>query len=401
MGILTSLLFLCLFTLPFGELFRYQFGNGIAITANDVAIGITGIYYFFINKNKKEYFILIPFIISIILSLIVNLTHLSLFQLLISVLYPIRWLIYIQLFYLTKNLTEPNRKKILNYSLIFGGLFVFFGFIQYIFYNSLKNLSYLGWDRHMYRLFSTFLDPNFAGIFAVLYFLLNLGLFFNKKDKTKYTFLIISFLTLVAVFVTYSRSAMIMLLISTCLLLFLLKKTKLVLILFLIVFSFYLFISRFFYVESINPFRIYSTEERIKNLKIVGEVIKRNPIFGVGFNSFRFAQERYNFRVLPGVTVSHADASTDNSFLFVLATTGIFGFLSFGYFWKKIFQILQKTNAKLDSYNKTLSAIAISSIVGVFVSSMFNNSLFFPFIMEWLWVIVGLAISRKNTELSS
>src|SRR3989344_4212784 len=86
-------------------------------------------------------------------------------------------------------------------------------------------LYYLGWDEHLYRLFSTFLDPNFAGAFFVLYFLFALNILIDSlKKQTKFFSLFIglmSFLALIAIFLTYSRSALLMLITGSFIFLFL------------------------------------------------------------------------------------------------------------------------------------------------------------------------------------
>ena len=69
--------------------------------------------------------------------------------------------------------------------LISGSLIVLLGFIQLMFYPALRNLYYLGWDEHLYRMFSTFLDPNFAGAFFVLFtlFVIDMSLRYKKEFK--------------------------------------------------------------------------------------------------------------------------------------------------------------------------------------------------------------------------
>lgn len=138
--------------------------------------------------------------------------------------------------------------------------------------------------------------------------------------------------------------------------------------------------SRYFNIENINLFRIASSEARIDSAKNALTIIKSNLLTGVGFNSYRYAQIRYGIRKEQSAgTISHADAGTDNSFLFVLATTGFVGLILYLFMWFKIFKIA--------------SALAIVSIFGVFIDSLFINSLFYPFVMLWLWIILAL---KKN-----
>lgn len=142
--------------------------------------------------------------------------------------------------------------------------------------------------------------------------------------------------------------------------------------------------SKYFSVENINLFRTVSSVARLESAQNTILIIKNNPIFGVGFNSYRYAQLRYNIRSEKLGVVSHADAGTDNSFLFVMATTGLVGFILFAFLWFCIFK------------QQLTKPLLIASLVGIFVDSLFVNSLFYPFIMLWLWIILALSIKNHN-----
>ena len=104
-------------------------------------------------------------------------------------------------------------KSLVKKLIIFIGIFIVgLGFIQFLFYQSLRNLFYLGWDEHLYRMFSIFLDPNFAGAFFVLYyFLFVLNILIDSLKINKIFFIFHwSYFTfyLDCNFLTYSRSAL-------------------------------------------------------------------------------------------------------------------------------------------------------------------------------------------------
>jgi len=109
------------------------------------------------------------------------------------------------------------------------------------------------------------------------------------------------------------------------------------------------------------------------------KIIQDHPVFGVGFNAYRYAQLNYGFRNDKAERISHADSGVDNSMLFVLATTGVVGFLFYLFMWIRIL--------------KTANVLIIASVIGVVIDSLFVNSLFYTYIMFWLWVIIGL---REN-----
>jgi len=175
-----------------------------------------------------------------------------------------------------------------------------------------------------------------------------------------------------------------MLFASSITLLVLRKQLKLLIILFIISAIMFAIFSKNFYIENTNLLRIASSEARIDSAKNAIEIIKNNPILGVGFNSYRYAQIRYGFRQQTETINSHADAGTDNSFLFVLATTGIIGFIAYMLFWKRLVRIA------FNNRTSTVGIITLSSVAGLFVNSLFINSLFFPLIMLWMWILMGL-----------
>ncbi len=261
------------------------------------------------------------------------------------------------------------------------------GFVQYFFYSNLRNLFYLGWDDHLYRLFSVFLDPNFAAAFFVLFIIFLLETMLHAAKQVSIREQLIRKLllvgTIIACALTFSRSGIIMFVVSLSVVFILEKKQKLIIPIIATVIIFLFAISPFFYLENINIFRTVSTGERIDSMSNAIQIIFKQPLFGVGFNAYKYAQVRMGFRQEQPAIASHADNGTDNSFLFILATTGVIGTAFFIFFWTQVFRNLAK---KLS----LLGIIGIASFVGICVDSLFINSLFFPSIMLWLWVVLGL-----------
>ena len=405
MGIL--MFFLISFALLFslGEAIRIELFNNFTIKPIDIFIFFAVLVWGIINKKslKKQISFKSPlvlplfaFITVLFVSLFLNFYRYSYEEILVSISYTFRFILYSSLYFIVKSFSPTVKEKIINLLIFTGAFFVTLGFIQYFFYSNLRNLYYSGWDEHMYRLFSTFLDPNFAGAFLVLCSIFLFGLLFYflaKKLKTRAVFIgIVIIPTLFAVLFTYSRSALIMLFVSFFAFTVLAKKIKWFagLILFGVVFI--LISSKNFNIENINLFRIASSEARIDSAKIALKIISENPIYGVGFNAYRYAQVNYGFKDSTGTIKSHADAGTDNSFLFVLATAGIIGLILylniFRVIFKKALGVYKKE--KNSSMKKYMAAIVISSTAGIAINAFFINSLFYSFILIWLWILLGL-----------
>ncbi len=282
--------------------------------------------------------------------------------------------------------------------MVISGFFVaFFGFIQYILYTNLINLSYLGWDNHWFRLFSTFFDPNFVGAFLVLYFLyvwyLTMSYCIKREIKKSIIFSILSLLSLFAIFLTFSRSALLSLIIGILTFVFLQKKYRKIAAIALLFFFIGIGIILLNYkaTEGTKLFRIASSEARITSAMDALTIISKNPILGIGFDAYRYAQLKFGTATGPNWQASHSGAGTDNSFLFVLATTGIIGFIFYLNILTRIFAI-----CRLYLKKSPFVIVVIASFCAIIVDSFFINSLFYPFILVWLVSLLGIIENNEQ-----
>lgn len=371
-----------LFTFSLGEIARIQLSNGIAIKALDVAVLFVALLVLHSRKKLARPRLAKPILIFSSIaafSLLINFSNLKTNEFTISLLYLVRWIVYAGVYFAVLNLDTNFKKKIPNFLLTAGGVILFLGYAQYFLYSDLRNLYYLGWDEHLYRLFSSFLDPNFAGAFLALYFLFVFGLFVKSRSLV-YGF--ISALSLIAIALTFSRSAYLMLFAGVFTFLFLHGRKKLILgfIVLFVVAALTLSVVGF-RSEGTNLLRITSTQARLPSAAKALAIFESNPILGVGFNAYEFANNRHGLSK-ESKYPNHSAAGTDNSFLFVMATTGIVGLISYLYLWFKILSVFRQS---------PYSTILISSSVALFVGSIFVNSLFYTFIMLWMWILVGIA----------
>lgn len=400
MGILKILINFLIFSLPLGAITRFTLLPNFSVSFPDfisVLIFTIVSYRFFITRkilNKKLFVLILGFIIVGFASLLLNLYWLTPSQFLISVSYLVRFIFYASIIFAFGFLGSSFNKTIPAKLIIAGLLFILFGLLQYFLYPNLRNLFYAGWDEHLYRLFSTFLDPNFAGAFLVLIFILvleNLIFTFNEKGRIRVWFSLFLVVTSIAIFLTYSRSAFIMLLVGVALLFFLHRLYRiLVVATFGLLVAFVLFSNT--NIEGLNPLRLVSFEARINSADEAFSIFLKNPFLGVGFNSYRYALKMFGFRVEQSSLLSNADAGTDNSYLFVLATTGILGLLFYIVFWLNVLRIVYK---KISS-NYSLARVAFVSVVAVMVDTLFINSIFYTSIMAWLFILIGVTVSKKE-----
>ncbi len=390
MVLLKFLLPILFISFTFAELFRIQLPGAVSLGVIDIIVlGIVSSWLFFVKKG--EYQLKIPillFIGSALLSQIVNFGNFELEQVKVGLLYLIRWVLYASLYFVFVDIGWKNLKNIKNYMILSGIFILIFGFIQYKFYPSLKNLYYLGWDDHLYRLFSTFLDPNFAGVFIVLFIIF----IFFQKFKNKYEYYGLLLASFAALILTYSRGAILMLLVSTFTYSLLKKNYKLIGGLVGVLVLITIALSPNFNTVNTDLFRMPSLTQRIENTKQTLFVYEKNPIFGVGFNNFRYVRDRY-FQKDWVDYPSHAGAGSDNSSALILATAGIPGFLTYVFLLYKIFKL------GLNNLKKTPYAwILVISLAGLIANSFLLNSLFYSFIMIWMWIVIGLTESSGHRE---
>jgi hypothetical protein len=381
-----------------GQFARIQIGN-VGITLLDITVVLLslswGIKNIYVRKNKLQFFSIEKFFLGTFISGLIGLAlfshNLFLNEIVISLLYLVRLLCYVSLFYIVRNLGDVDKKKIVTILLVGGSAIVGIGFLQYFFYSSLGNLRYLGWDEHLYRLFSTFLDPNFAGAFFAIFLMVLLESLFTSESRPKrLVFSILLVMTFIAELLTYSRTGFIMLLVGTGV--FLMSYVgKRVTFITLLVCLLLFFAAANSKIEGLNPFRVVSSEARLDSARDASSIIMKYPLFGVGFNAYRYAQIKMGFRDETPKIQSHADSGTDNSYLFILATTGLVG----GVFFTLAMNKILKKMWKLSSEKVFLGRAFFASIIAVLTGSLFLNILFYPMILSWLLIVAGTIRSKK------
>lgn len=380
-----------------GQFGRIQLDNAVAFTLLDISVGLVFVGHS-IKKIREGSFLkvtwdkttlaAIGFIGVGLLSLLLNSSQLESSELLTAFLYLLRFVLYGSIYFIVRDLTQKEKGLVMVGQIVVGVAIILIGFVQYFYYPFLRNLYYLGWDDHLFRLFSTFLDPNFAGSFFVLLFLFILGFFtqvFQKRmTKASIGYGILLLLTLLAIFLTYSRTAFLMLIVGTGVFFLIKKQWKVLLggiLLFIVTFS--LFANTKY--EGLNPFRTASSLSRIETAQNAITIFTAYPVLGVGFNAYRYAQLEMGYKEDTTIP-NHASAGTDNVYLFVLATTGIIGFSAFLLFFFLVLKRLIQGLAKKDIIHEVL----FSSLIAVLCGSLFNNLLFYPAILLWLVLLGGL-----------
>jgi O-antigen ligase len=381
--IINVLIFVFLAIFPFGQLTRLPvFMNpSIHLYLTDIVVFLIIFLWLLTFLGKKKYKIpalgknVFLFAGLTFLSLIINSKNFSLSENLVAFLYFLRWIFYAGLYFVVVDLKSKFKwlkwPEFKCYLMIVGSAIAVFGLIQYFWLPDLKALEILQYDPHFYRVVGTFLDPGYTGLILVLTLFLIIFACFEQKKK----FLIpLGLIVYLALALTYSRASWLVFLIGAFLI-FLRKKLWWFLLatIFLSMFTFYLLPRPA--GEGGRIERTYTIFSRLENYRQSLVIAKEHPFSGVGFNTYRYVQRDYGFLDQEEWQSSQSGGGADSSLLLVLATTGIFGFLSYLWLWGKALKQSKK------------SLLILISSLAILIHSFFLNSLFYPQIMAWSWFL--------------
>ena len=382
------ILFLFLVLFPFGQLLKVSF------QPIDLVVGLAFFYtilrlrsrppVIFSAKKFKAFKVLTNFLLAASFSLLFSLSIFHTGQLIVGILYLIRLTFYIYFILFVYDYVRKSKTK---KDLIFNGLILvcffsaLFGWLQYIWLPDFRPFTVFGWDDHLYRLIGTFLDPGFTSIVIVFGAIATLYKYFSTK-KRKLIWLIVFFILSLAF--TYSRAGYISFIAGAFYLAVTEKKIKQVL---LIIAAFILIILALPKTqgEGVKLERTESVNARLLNYSQTLQIISKSPLFGIGFNNICLA--KYTFLGINDQE-SHSCSGSDSSLLLILATTGVVGFIIFLWGLWSLFHLI----ALKSIYGKVL----MSSSFALFTHSLFVNSLFYPWVMGWIAIL--LAVSLKESK---
>lgn len=376
--------FLFLIIFPFGQIIRMNFnfvGLNIPLLPLDIVAGLGGLYSILFQKKK-----------TIIVKYLSYFFTIAAFSYLVSIFvfkkdaiygafYLLRLGVYTFFVNYVWNFVRKNlksKKLLLDSLLSITVVSAIFGWIQFFALPDLKPLYYIGWDMHLYRLAGTFLDPTFLGLIIVFGLLI---LAERLMEKWNFKYFLIALFLLVSLAFTYARACYLAFGVSFVVLTILKNKSKkiLLLILGLIAIAIILPTAK---NHSNELTRTFSISARINNYKEALTVFSKSPLLGVGFDNMCVARNMY---IGEEPFASHACSGSDSSLLLVLATTGIAGIIIFMSGSCKVVKELLKNKNEF---------LAIAAVSGMFVHSLFSNSLFFPWVMGYLGMLIATEVKE-------
>lgn len=319
----------------------------------DLVVGILWVLKLpkILSRTNKLLRPILTFGIVGVISLLMASFRFSPAEITVGAMYLLRWIVY-------SSLAGVVIQSIEVLPLVGIGTAIL-GILQYIIIPDVRFLETWGWDPHYYRIVGALLDPGFTGLILVL------TLIYLVINNYKKVWWVIVYLALA---LTYSRASYLAFFTAFTWISIQKKNWKYSVLSFLILGITIVVLPRYSSGEGVKLERSSTIYARIASWKKAWEIFSDNPIIGVGFNTYRYAQK--------AAPESHAGAGADSSLLLVMATTGIVGLL----FYLKYLKVLWK----LSTQHLALS----TSLIAIFVHSFFLNSLFYPAVMLWIALLI-------------
>ena len=395
------LLYLLLLLFPFGQLTKIPLGYlRVNVYAHDVVLALLVLAFISRKVFKKERLFLpktasaiVIFIFFCLLSLVFNFKNYPLRNLLVGSLYFLRWSFYAFFYLFICDLFKKRnniRINIIQMLIIVGFSASFFGLLQYIFIPDVRSLTFLQWDDHYYRIVGTFFDPGFTSMIYVLTLILIIVLYWNEIIRFKKPiFYALAGMVYISLALTYARSAYLAYLIAMVTVAWFKRSFKFFLAVLILGMVTLLLLPRPG-GEGVKLERRSTIFLRIESYKKGLKIAVDHPVLGTGFNTYRYAQKKYGF-LGEEWQETHSGAGIDSSLLFVFATTGVLGLISYLYLLVRL-AVLNFPFKK----SEKLKLVSFISLLSVFIHSFFNNSLFYSWIMIWLWIVLGLSETERK-----
>jgi O-antigen ligase len=319
----------------------------------------------------------------------------STFELALSLAYLARWVQYFALYVVLINIVKRDDVNGV-WSAVEIALLIFaaFGVVQAAFLPGFAQLvypdsrAYYDWDPQGHRLVSTVLEPNIAAAMLLIGLLVELAQISVGVRVARWRPLLL----FVALVLTLSRSGALGFIagVGTILLVRGLSKRLLRWIVAIGALVLLALPKLIAFGAAYGKFTTGgSAAARVVSWLQALRVFRDHPLFGIGFNTYGFVQERYGY-----ARFGAASYSSDGGLLFIAVLTGIVGVSV--YVWM-LSTIIRRCRAiwrdrDVAPEHRGLAIGTTAVIVALCIDSLFVNSLLTTFVMELLWILCALTL---------
>jgi O-antigen ligase len=319
---------------------------------------------------------------------------LSIFELAASLAYLVRWLFYFALYIVMINVIRAKEAAGIWNTLETAILiFATFGIFQAAFLPNFALMvypdarHYVDWDLQHHRLVSTVLDPNFAGALILCALLVQLARLSQGASVAAWKPLLL----LTALVLTVSRSSILAFLVGGTVILAVRGLTKR-LLQFAGVVVVLMAISAPRIIEFARAYNKFDMEDPSALSRVIMwmrglRVLSDHLVIGIGFNTWGYVQESYGWERY-GVSTY----SIEGGLLFVAVMTGLLGLVIFLWMFAAALARCRRLwrSAAVAPEWRGLAVGTAAFTCALIAHSAFTNSLFYPFLIEPLFVLWAL-----------
>ena len=324
-------------------------------------------------------------------------------QLVISLAYLVRWLVYFGIYVVVINVVRSDEVMIL-WRALESAILVFaaFGLFQAIFIPHFAQVLYpnsriiTDFDEQGHRLVSTVLEPNMAGAMIMLILLVHIAQLAAGERLSSWKPLLL----LSALIATLSRSSFLGLIVGCAIILYVRGVSRRLVRVLLVLMTLSLLAAPkvLAFAAAYNKLGIdASALTRVAAWLRAIRVFSDHPILGIGFNTYGFVQERYGY-----IRFGNGTYSLDGGLLFIAVMTGVVGV---GVYVAMLAHVVRRCRGVWRSPNappewRAMSTGIAAGTVALCVHSLFVNSLLTSFVMEpmfLLWALSFLMAQGVNT----
>lgn len=329
---------------------------------------------------------------------------LSGFELMFSLAYLLRWVLYMGIYVVVIDALTPREgRQLLK---VFEGAvlaFACFGILQSIFLPGFAQIVfpdaalYTQWDPQGRRLVSTFLDPNLAGGLIVVALLLACARLAAGDSVPLWR----PGVLVTALVMTVSRSSLLAFVVGLAVLVFLVRRVTWKAIIGALLATAACLLAAPWVWRAADSFNKLSLDDPSLLARFVAwsralTVLVDHPIVGVGFNTYGFVQLRYGFADL-----SQSAFGLDGGLLFIAVMTGFVGVTLYGIL---LFSVLRACGRLWSSERSSVVDGAIglgvaAATVALLIHSLFVNSILYPPILHSTWILWGIVfVLNRDSE---
>jgi hypothetical protein len=326
----------------------------------------------------------------------------SALELFVSLAFLARWLMYFLLYVALINVVrEANVESVWDAVETMLVILALFGIVQSAFLPNFTQMVYsdnrsFNWDEQGHRLVSTVLEPNIAGTMLMIGVVVQAArLSAGARVSGMRMLIVFTGLTL-----TISRSAAVGLFFGMLVILAARGLSRRLVKVMVAAGSLVVLASPFLiqYLMAYNKFSIGEGSSAAVRLTVWLQAIRLvldYPVFGIGFNAYRYAIEYYGADI-----IGASSYGAEGGLLFITTMTG---FVGLAVYCGMIGLVIMRCRAiwrdeTVSPGGRGLAIGAAAATVGVVFASTFVNALLTTFVMEILWVLWALTFVIARSQ---